>query len=206
MMKSGHKEFDKQAIMISTGNVFGPVQSSLFVRGLLDEGEGCIDYPCVKREPGHLQEFDLQSFPSVPGRIKDWVRSKATGKDSVIFYVFYYTKGGKRTPIGYVVTTPDHRLVDKIYARNTVKTQDALDAAILKITNVTLPWKHGVGLNLSKPVKVSEHMRKTKTGATRVRRHSRKYTVASANKRLMADPTNKPFKYSKEKKAWTMDY
>lgn len=129
--ESLHKTFNKQCRCISIGNQIGDVVYSSFVRPYNEIK--CNGFTNTK---GHLQEYDLNwLLEGLPSYVKDWIRDYAKTK-SIIAYHFFYRNRERKIDIGYIVTTPDYKLLKKWYAsfRN-YKRDDALDKAIKYITN-----------------------------------------------------------------------
>jgi hypothetical protein len=113
IIETGHKEFDRKADCISTGNVLGDVQYSGFIRPENETECNGLQFPT-----GHLRAFDLRWWTEsvrIPWHVRDYVLA-ATKTKSVILYQFFHRRGEKKTVHGHVVTTPDHKLMAVIHS------------------------------------------------------------------------------------------
>lgn len=121
---SEFKTFNKQTNVISTGNVFANTQTSLFIRPY-NETE------CNGREnpKGHLMNFDLQTFRSIPEPIREIIYDK-TRERSVILYKFRVWRGSYEDIFAYVITDDSHNYIRHClcveYGANYWKRYDAL--------------------------------------------------------------------------------
>lgn len=108
-IETGHKTFDRQADLVTTGNVVGHVQYSGYVRAATE-----LECNRMKFEKGHLRAFDLQWWIKtlqIPTHVLEYVM-EATEEKSVILYEFHHHKQPHgRVTHGYAVTTPDHYLL-----------------------------------------------------------------------------------------------
>ena len=121
LMESGHKTFDRQTNCIGTGNVIANTQYSGYIRAYYD-----LTNPVGQaREPGYLQDYDLEKFDRLPGHIRQAVKQAAI-HDSVILYEWHTwgpqyndstwrgrVRTGKqtRTIHGYTLTSPGHHFI-----------------------------------------------------------------------------------------------
>jgi len=112
-IETGHKTFDRQCDSISTGNVMGDAQFSWFIRSWWDEGEGLMDYPENKREPGRLFQFDIKAFEQLPLPVyrKMEAVAKEKGSKSHILYEFRHFNAHEKHVHGYVITDEDYNHV-----------------------------------------------------------------------------------------------
>lgn len=115
-MESGHAVFDRQTNIISTGNIIANTQFGWHIRSWWDEGEGLVDYPENKREPGHLFAFDMRQFNGLPTAIYNSVREFAkSSRRGLWLYEFRHFTGPSWRPRkvvhGYVLTRYNHRLI-----------------------------------------------------------------------------------------------
>lgn len=103
---TGHKAFDLQTNIISTGNIIANTLHGWHVRAHWDVEVGFGQPP---RKPGELQLFDLGWFDHMPTRVKRWVRELAEEQSVWVYHLFHYNSGGRaRSPRkishGWVVT------------------------------------------------------------------------------------------------------
>jgi len=76
-IETGCKTFDTQTNYIDCGNVIANTEFGWHVRGWWDEGEGLVNYPENKREPGRLFLFDIKYFDNLPAGIYDHIKQFA---------------------------------------------------------------------------------------------------------------------------------
>jgi hypothetical protein len=125
--ESEHKTFNKQTTLITTGNQIGNTVLSFFVRPVNETTSNNTKFP-----KGHLQEWDLNNFRTVPEYVKEYVRDVAKNKSVILYQFFYHPEGyqsSKHRDVGYVVTTADHKLIKKFYVDYKPKTVSAVDEA-----------------------------------------------------------------------------
>jgi len=134
--ESLHKTFNRQVDCIGTGNVFGYVQLSGYVRPRsemeLPNGEPC--------KQGEMQEWDLRHFilENFPNYVKEFIRKIKYAEDhSVIAYEFRHWNGGKKVVNGYVLTSgsDDGHKVLKVWYSFGKKSRSVIDEAIKYITD-----------------------------------------------------------------------
>ena len=132
IFESGHRAFDRQTNIITTGNVIADTQYSSYIRPFTEtECNGFTN------EPGHLQDWDLDGFPSLPR----WIRKKIEGityDHAAILYEFRHYNGQDKQVDGYVLTSTEDagcKLLAKWATGPTYKSVLALDEAIKYITN-----------------------------------------------------------------------
>lgn len=137
IVNTGCKEFDNYIIAISTGNVIGGGQFSLYVRPF-NETE-CNGFTWEK---GHLRNFDLKSFSNLPNRVRKYVES-VTQDESIILYKFYHYNrnysrryrgwGNNHAEFiihGYVVTDREHKLMQYFVTGPTYKSEQVIMGVI----------------------------------------------------------------------------
>lgn len=128
LFESEHKNFNRAVKCISGGNVIGDTQYSGFIRSY--ERTECNRF---RVSEGELQNYDLNWLNEyLPASFKDWIRGQ---KEEFIGYSFFYRKGRRKIFIGWVLTSPQDKLIRKKYARYTRKTISALDECIKYIIN-----------------------------------------------------------------------
>jgi hypothetical protein len=132
IINTGHKEFDRQFVCASTGNVIGGGQYSNYIRPYTEtECNGFIN------PPGHLQEFDLKHFDNLYYDIREYVK-KYTHDKSAILYEFYHWNGERRIVHGFVLTTgydDGYKLINYWTVGPTYKSYMVLEGVIPYITN-----------------------------------------------------------------------
>ena len=123
LFESEHKSFNKFITCISTGNVYGDGQTSLYIRPY-NEIE-CNEHIWEK---GHLRQYDLTNWNSLPYYITNYIE-KVTKNKSIILYKFWYIKNSKQIVLGYVITRPvknGYKLLHYWNLTGTQKTEGAL--------------------------------------------------------------------------------
>jgi hypothetical protein len=134
---SGHKTFDKQTNLITTGNVISNTQLSFYIRAY-NTSRNPVGTPVEK---GAMQEFDLRNFKNLPGYVSDAVRSLAKARD-IILYEFHHYSGSRKIVDGYVLTTganTGHKLLRVFYTGSGLS-RKAVDEAIKYITGKNARW------------------------------------------------------------------
>ncbi len=129
---TGLKAFDARVKLISTGNVISDTQVSWYIRPYNET----INPVGEKVEPGHLQDFDLNTFKAMPYEVREFIKKVGKTQQVIAYYFFWYS-GGTRHDVGWVVTSghsDDHRLLKKWPGRG-YKTAMALNEIIKYITN-----------------------------------------------------------------------
>jgi hypothetical protein len=120
-IETGHKTFDKQTVIITTGNVIAPTMYGTCVRSY-HTYRNPVGQPC---NPGKMQEFDLCSYGlrSMPEIVRRAVVQFSLNRDVWVYEIFHsyrpriqntWTRGyrlGEWTKWvhGYLVTTMDHK-------------------------------------------------------------------------------------------------
>lgn len=134
---SAHKTFNRKVDLISTGNVWGSVQTSGYVRPY-SEAE-CNGFT---RPPGHLRDFDLKGFTQMPQHVLRYILSVTENKSVIVYKFFHvcnrgYWKGESKTVHGWVITStgPEYRLLRYFVTGPTWKSESVLLEAIKYITN-----------------------------------------------------------------------
>lgn len=129
MISTGHKTFDRQANAdcITTGNVWGNVQFSNFIRAHTQTECNGFEF-----EQGKLQDHDLQGYRNLPKRVLAAVKSLAHNQ-SVILYEYRHWRGNQKHLHGYIVTDTTHKAL-AVFAKQRKKSVDVLKAVIPAIT------------------------------------------------------------------------
>lgn len=105
---TGHKAFDRQTNLITTGNVISNTQLSSYIHPY-NEAKNPVGEKVSK---GAMQDWDLQWFKNIPSHVEDAIRKSAKTK-SVILYEFHHYNGRQKVVDGYVLTTPERKLIGK---------------------------------------------------------------------------------------------
>lgn len=121
LIETGHKTFDRQTNIITTGNVIAPTMYGTCIRSYYTPTNP-VGTPC---NPGDMQRFDLASYGlrSMPEIVRRSVRQLSLNRDVWIYEIFHsyrprikntwargYRLGDWRKYIhGYLITTMDHR-------------------------------------------------------------------------------------------------
>lgn len=138
-IQTGHATFDRQADLLSTGNVVGDVQLSFFVRPKHETECNGFTNP-----EGHLRDWDLNQFKDLPRfpRIRRRV-IEITDKQYCILYEI--RTWGKRNPDtrrrqktihGYILTAAkDYKFIEKWVTGPTWKSRAIIEAVIPYISN-----------------------------------------------------------------------
>ena len=133
---SGHRTFDSQVDIVSSGNVYSNVQTSSFIRAY-NETE------CNGRnwEPGVLQAADLKLFIErlrIPDYVLKAVREAAKDVD-VILYRFCHGRRDNRVTHGWVITSRAHEVIARFVTGPTSKSERVIDWCIRYITPIQEP-------------------------------------------------------------------
>ena len=100
ILDSPHKTWNKQAIALMTGNVIDNGYTSWYIRPW-NQTE-CNGYT---NEPGHLQNFDLNTFKNLPNYVREYFRSAPM--PIILMEVFTYNKRQKMVH-GYIAYTNNY--------------------------------------------------------------------------------------------------
>jgi len=126
-MDTGHRTFDRQTNIVSTGNIIAATQLAYFVRGELElRCWGPEVY-----EPGHLRNYDLGNWPQMPSHVrKTIIRATQGTKESVWVSEFFHYRGERKVIHGYVVTTHGHKLLHSFVTGPTYKSSLVIEGVI----------------------------------------------------------------------------
>jgi len=130
LFESDCKMFNKQCDLITTGNVWGIVQFSQYIRPTNEvECNGHIF------KPGELRDYDLRpfalhQFPAVRKAVMEY----ADAGQKIILYKFRHFNGQRETVHGFVITDPNYRLLKKFVTGPTYKSWSVIEEAIKYIT------------------------------------------------------------------------
>lgn len=128
--ESESKTFNKQCDLITTGNVWGGVQFSQYIRPTNEVECNGATFPS-----GHLRDYDLKPFnlgrfPYVLKAVKEY----ADAGKQVILYKFRHFNGERETVHGFVITDTNYYLLKKFYTGPTYKSISVIDEAVKYIT------------------------------------------------------------------------
>ena len=129
-VNTGHKAFDRRADYIGTGNVLSNIQTSSFIRA-------ATDTECNGRHyaPGKLRQFDVDHYArNAPAHVRRALL-RLTESDTVIFYCFHSTTGGKRTVHGYAITSRDYTLLADYVTGPTGKSAAVMEWCLAHVCN-----------------------------------------------------------------------
>lgn len=121
VVKTGHKTFDKQTNMITTGNVIANTQLSGFIRKHSEVECNGYDF-----KEGELRKSDLKDFRKFDGfqMVKDYL-DKSLKDEQVILYAFAHRSSKDRIIVhGYVITTSDYVYINDFVVGPTSKSYD----------------------------------------------------------------------------------
>jgi len=131
LVNTGHRTFDRQTNVISTGNIIADTQAAFYVRGELEVT--CWGDTVYK--PGHLRDYDLGAFRGIPGYIRAHILKHTNGTEkSVWVSMFFHHRGEQRIVHGYVITTPDHKLLGKFVTGPTYKSELVIEGVLPYVT------------------------------------------------------------------------
>jgi hypothetical protein len=130
LFESECKTFNRQCDLITTGNVWGVVQFSQFIRPTNE-----VECNGATFKPGELRDFDLKpfslhQFPSVRKAVMEYANA---GK-KIILYKFRHFNGQKEIIHGFVITDANYKLLKKFITRPTYKSWSVIEEAIKYIT------------------------------------------------------------------------
>jgi len=121
-IETGHRTFDRQTNLISTGNIVANTIIGRHVRA--HNNLNGWDGPC---EPGYLQDFDLSSFRFgvMPSHVREYIKSAAVDESVWVYHLFHYN-GNRRIIHGWVITSHDHKPLRKFVIGPTRKSYDVV--------------------------------------------------------------------------------
>jgi len=121
-----------------TGNVIANTQLSYYIRP-----ENQLECNGYTNAPGHLREFDLKNFPSLPYHVRKVVL-EATQNESAILYEIRHWVGSKirdnlrKIVHGYILTRgydTNHRFVNMFFTNPSNKSRDVIRECSLYLSN-----------------------------------------------------------------------
>jgi len=141
MIHTGHKTFDRLANKsgIYTGNVWGDVQFSSFIRGHNRTECNGFTFPS-----GHLQAADLKSYPGLPPDVIQCIEHH-TKSESVVLHKFRSPSGKQTNGLthwithGYLVNRSNGRgkeqVIAKFVVNRTHKSRNIIDTMARQLSN-----------------------------------------------------------------------
>lgn len=139
-IETGHKAFDQQTNLITTGNIISTTQEASYVRGELDVVSPW-DYTVHARS--EFRDYDLDAWSDLPAHVKAYIRERTNDtKESVwvsefFHYLVRHVQGGLYPHInkvrivdGYVITTHDHQLLRTYVTGPTYKSAWVIDGVL----------------------------------------------------------------------------
>jgi len=110
-INTGHKTFDAQTNIISTGNIIANTIIGNHIRAFNDCHNGFEN-----KESGHLQDWDLDKFDYVPQGWKDRMRANPDMK-YILYEVFHHNSNGNKISHGMILTDYDKNHMHTYCAR-----------------------------------------------------------------------------------------
>jgi len=129
IIDTAHKTFNRQTSAICRGNQIGDTVTSFFIRPYTETE--CNGH---KREPGHLQNFDLGYFKNLPNHVRNFILKNGRDRFLILYKLFHsYKPSGHWQYIqlihGYVITDYDYNHVQTFQINPGVKSFSVLDTA-----------------------------------------------------------------------------
>lgn len=126
LFESECKTFNRQCDCISTGNVWGHVQFSQYIRPTNEVTCNGATFP-----PGHLRDYDLKPFRlGLFPQVRKAIMKYADKGLQTILYKFRHFNGEREIIHGFVITDAQHRLLRKFVTGPTYKSQSVIEEAI----------------------------------------------------------------------------
>ena len=139
LIETGHKTFDQQTNIISTGNIIANTLIGKNIRSWWDDGKGLIDYETNKREPGHLFNWDIEHFKV---RMPDWIRRRIEKysqedqyRNGMWLYELFHFRGHDRIIHGWILTDIKHNWIITFNNGRSFKTDQVLAECKLYLSN-----------------------------------------------------------------------
>ena len=132
LFESDHKEFNRQVDSISTGNVIGSVQTSLYVRSATDTECNEQQFPT-----GQLRQVDVSLWMRIGGLPPDVLQyvMEVTETEEIILYRFFHHTGNKRIVHGYIITTASYLPLRFFVTGPTHKSESVIQEAAKYVCN-----------------------------------------------------------------------
>lgn len=106
-IETGHKTFDKQTNLISTGNIIANTMYGSYIRG--------VNEPDNAGKYGGLFKYDTEQFRKIgvgPSLIKSMAENIKYSQQQTLFYAFFHFTTYKKRILDCVAwTTLDHKLI-----------------------------------------------------------------------------------------------
>lgn len=126
-----HKKFNKDLDQVSDGNVFADIMRGQYIRSLHE-----VECNGRTNEPGHLQNFDINSFASIQAQ-RFFRRQKSLCVDEMtVGYEFFTLQPKQKMPIAYMLVRVRDRkvLASQVYA-SSKKYESVLTAMRLMLSD-----------------------------------------------------------------------
>ena len=108
---TGHKTFDAQTNVISTGNIIANTMKGFHIRAFNDCHNGFEN-----KASGHLQDWDLDKFDYIPQGWKDRMRYENPNQKFILYEIFHYSNDNKIVH-GLILTDNDKNHISTYCAR-----------------------------------------------------------------------------------------
>jgi len=136
LFESECKTFNRQCDLISTGNVWGIVQLSQYIRSTNETTCNGTTFKHGELRDYDLKPFHMGQFPSIRKTVMEYTN---TGR-KIILYKFRHFNGESEIIHGFVITDTNHQLLKKFITGPTYKSASVIDETIKYITEEdTLP-------------------------------------------------------------------
>lgn len=130
LFESEHKTFNKQCDCISTGNVWGGVQYSSYIRPIKETRCNGMDF-----EQGHLYKFDIAPFEKLVSRYDLSYATDLLKENGGILYMFSHISGANRIIDGLIATDKQHNHLITVQVAKGYKVSTVLNEAKKYISN-----------------------------------------------------------------------
>jgi len=126
-IETGHVTFDRQSNVVGTGNMIANTQLSFHIRPYSEVDCNGQTFPL-----GHLRDYDLNWFPSLPSEVRSCIESLTERNKTILYQFHHWLSGGywgesKRIIHGYIITDYDGRLLRKLVTGPTYKSASVID-------------------------------------------------------------------------------
>lgn len=98
-IRTGHATFDRCADVVKPGNRIGNVMVGVYVRAFTDT----LIANGQHRDPGALQQFDLDMYVGMPAEIRAFIVAHGT-TEKLFAAELFHSVGGRHTDHGWIVT------------------------------------------------------------------------------------------------------
>lgn len=130
LFESEHKTFNKQCDCVATGNVWGNVQYSRYIRPIKETRCNGIDFA-----EGHLYELDVAPFKRLINHYHLRYATDLLKENGGILYVFSHISGASRIIDGLIATDRQHNHLVTVQIARGYKVSTVLNEARKYISN-----------------------------------------------------------------------